>query len=221
MHDVLCLRDNSTPLQERYDRFLLWVNDKNFTSANIIAEELGLDVSEVNVFFELGNLDDDEFAIIDEKGFDMAMVFLIVRSERRGRNEIYSHYEEILNDAQPLRKLMVIADKSSTYNSAVELVKKVNGNCWLSISNYLKQRGIVNGTITSKIRGMLFWAGKAVISGKKLSVDQIAWIIRAIEHDKSKSLGVFTNDTIRLEFNDDYQIFAEIHEILNEYEVNE
>lgn len=220
MPDKLNLLNTAIPLQKRYDDFIIWLSKKNHAVIEFMAQELEISVSEVDVFNELDSLDEDEFEIIDSIGFDVGLLFIIVRSPKEVRKIMYDRSKEILNSEQPLTKLKSIVDEHSDYTSIEELAKKVTGNCWKSIASYLRQRDIASGTINKKIRQMFMQVGNQITAGNAISEGQLSWIIRAIEHDKANSLGVFTNDTIKTEFQEDYLIFTQIHQHINKYGTN-
>lgn len=220
MPDKLNLLNTTIPLQQRYDDFLLWLSAKNHAVIEFMAQELELTVSEVDVFNELGALDEEEFKIIDSIGFDVGLLFIVVRSPKEIRKIMYDRNEEILHSQQPLTKLKSIIDEHSDYTSIEELTKKITGSCWKSVASYLRQREITSGTITKQIRRMLMQVGNRIIAGNEISEKQLNWIIRAIEHDKASTLGIFTNETIRTEFQEDYLIFTQIHQHISKYGTN-
>lgn len=218
MRDKLGLMDKAVPLQQRYDKYVLWLNTKNYPVSDFIAAELGLTVGEADVFAELGALDEEEFDIIDQKGFDIGHLFLIVRASKVTRNIIYQRSQEIINAMQPLNMMKRIVDENSNYIKVEELIRKVSAKCWSKLSSYLKQRGIEDGTINKGFRSMLVTANMKITKGELLSDKMVEWIVRAVHHDKSLALGVFTNDVIRLNFHDDYVILTQISESMSEYE---
>jgi len=220
MKDKLNLLDSSIPLQKRYDDFILWLSSKNHAVIELMAQELGLAVSEVAVFNELGELEDDEFAVIDKTGFDIGLLFIVVRAPEKVRRIMYDRSVEILKSSQPLTLLKEIGDAHSDYTSIEELVKQISGNCWKSIASYLRQRSIVSGTITKNIRRMLMQVGNNINNEKEITDGQLGWIIRAIQHDNAESIGVFTNETIKTDFNDDYLLILRIHEHIERYETD-
>lgn len=220
MKDKLNLLDSSIPLQKRYDDFILWLSSKNHAVIELMAQELGLAVSEVAVFNELGELEDDEFAVIDKTGFDIGLLFIVVRAPEKVRRIMYDRSVEILKSSQPLTLLKEIGDAHSDYTSIEELVKQISGDCWKSIASYLRQRNITSGTITTKIRSMLMQVGKRINTQSEVSDKQYAWIIRAIQHDYSESIGAFANEIVKTEFFEDYQIIIKIHEHIEKYETN-
>lgn len=220
MKDKLNLLDSSLPLQKRYDDFLLWQSSINHVVIEFMAQELGLTVSDVAVFNELGELEDDEFAIIDKTGFDIGLLFIVVRAPEKVRRIMYDRSTEILKSSQPLTLLKEIVDEHSDYTSIEELVKQISGDCWKSVASYLRQRNITSGTITKNIRGMLMQVGNNTNDEKGITEGQLGWIIRAIQHDYTDSIGVFTNDIVKADFNDDYQIIIRIHEHIEKYETN-
>jgi hypothetical protein len=220
MRDKLNLLDPKISLQKRYDDFLRWLSTKNHAIIELMADELGITISEVDVFNELGDLDDEEFGIIDKIGFDIGLLFIVVRAPKDIRKIMYERHSEISKSHQPLTALKSIVDEHSDYASIEELVQKVSGECWKSVSSYLKQRDIVSGTITKKIRGMLIQVGNKIMAENIVTEGQIGWLIRAIEHDKTNNLGIFTNDIVKDTFNDDYHIFIQIHEHIVKYGTN-
>nr|WP_315088855.1 hypothetical protein [uncultured Chryseobacterium sp.] len=220
MKDKLKLLDSSIPLQERYDAFLLWQSSINHVVIEFMAQELGLNVSEVAVFNELGELEEDEFDIIDKTKFDIGLLFIVVRAPEKVRRIMYDRSEEILKSSQPLTFLKEIVDEHSDYTEIEELVKQISGDCWKSIASYLRQRNIISGTITKNIRRMLMQVGNNINDAKEISEGQLGWIIRAIQHDHADSIGIFTNDTVKADFNDDYIIVTRIHEHIERYETD-
>ena len=65
MADKLKLLDANIPLLDRYDKYLQWDNQHSIISPNIIAQELEIGIAYVEVFLDLGQLESDEFIIID------------------------------------------------------------------------------------------------------------------------------------------------------------
>lgn len=220
MRDNLGLLNALIPLQKRYDAFLLWLSSKNHAVIEFMAQELGLTVSEVDVFNELGDLDEDEFNRIDKIGFDIGLLFIVVRAPKEIRNIMFDRHQEILNSLQPLTVLKSIVDEHSSYTSIEEMVRKISSDCWKSIASYLRQRDLVSGTITKKIRGMIMQVGIKVSRDEGISEGQLDWIVRAIEHDHTKTLGIFTNESIRTEYYEDYLTFQQIQEHIRRYASN-
>lgn len=220
MRDKLCLLDTTISLQKRYDIFLFWLSSKNHGVIEFIAQELGLAVSEVDVFNELGELDAEEFDSIDQIGFDIGLLFIVVRAPKEVRRIMYERHVEILSSPQPLTTLKAIVDEHSNYNSIEELVKQVSGNCWKSVASYLRQRDIISGTITKSIRSMLMQVGKKINEEKEISEKQWGWIVRAIQHDHAGDLGIFTNDNLKENHYEDYELFIQIHEHIVKYATN-
>ena len=220
MKDKLGLLNIAVPLQERYDKFLLWLSSKNHAVIEFMAQELGLTVSEVDVFNELGELDENEFEIIDRIGFDIGLLFIVVRAPKEVRKIMYDSSESILNSPQPLTSLMEIVDSQNDYTSIEDLVRQISGDCWKSVASYLRQRDLTSGTITKSIRSMLVQVGNKINAGNSASDKQYAWIIRAVQHDNVDSLGIFTNETIQTDFSEDYQIIIKIHEHIERYGEN-
>lgn len=222
MIDKLSLLDSSVPLQKRYDSFLMWANDNNCITPEPMAAELGIAVSEVDIYLMLGALEEEEFTIIDKAGFDTDHLFIIVRENRReARNKIYVAAQEILKSSQPLSRIKEILDGSSHYNYVEDGVKKISAGCWFTIASYLKQRNIENGTITKKFRSMLVTAGKMINTGQQLSDKMMNWIIGAINHDLDNNLGIFTNDDIKTKHGNDFEILNDIRENIDYYVKNE
>ena len=62
--------------------------------------------------------------------------------------------------------------------------------------------------------------GNKINTNLEVSEKQYQWIVRAIQHDHSQSIGIFNNDTIKMDFNDDYQIIIKIHEHIEKYDTN-
>lgn len=218
MKDKLNLLNSSIPLQKRYDDFIIWQSSINHVVIEFMAQELGLTVSEVAVFNELGELEDDEFTIIDKTGFDIGLLFIVVRAPKKVRRIMYDRSVEILKFPQPLTLLKEIVDEHSDYTGIEELVKQIAGDCWKSLASYLRQRDIISGTITKDIRSMFMRVANNINKGNEITEKQLGWIIRAIQHDYAQSIGVFTNETVRTEFPDDYQIIIRIHEHIEKYE---
>lgn len=220
MKDKLKLLDASIPLQKRYDNFLLWQSSINHVVIEFMAQDLGLTVSEVAVFNELGELEEDEFAVIDKTGFDIGLLFIVLRAPEKVRRIMYGRSDEVLKSSQPLTFLKEIVDEHNDYTGIEELVKQISGDCWKSISSYLKQRNIISETINSGFRSMLMQVGNKLNKELEVSEKQYGWIVRGIQHDYAKAIGVFTNETIKNDFNDDYLMIIRIHEHIEKYETD-
>src|SRR3954451_1143584 len=105
MVDRLKLLNPKTPLQDRYDDFVRWITSKNHSIPELIAQDLGVSVSVVDVYFQLGRLDDDEFAIIDSCGFDIGSLFVFIRQPKKVRKRIYHNSKLLLQSKQPLQAI--------------------------------------------------------------------------------------------------------------------
>jgi len=214
MIDTLGLLDMSIPLSERYDKFLLWMSTKNHSIPELLAHEIGVNPSVIDVFFMLGHIDDEEFNMIDARKLDIGALFIFIRYSKEIRTKVYENAEKLLKSGQPLAMIKAFIDEHNTFNAG-ELIQKVSSKCWSKISQYLKQRSIVNGTITAGFRSFLVTCAKQKNQGKELSTAQVDWIERAILHDKIKELGIFTNSALVKNFNDDYLLLKEIINNIN------
>jgi hypothetical protein len=209
MADLLQLTNKGVPLQKRYDQFVLWINEQTNNVPELLANSLGVDVSVVDVFFELGNLDVEEFSLIDENNIDIDELFLIVRTRKEVRLEAYKNASVLLSGKQPLKAIREFIDKQM-FGSQEDLIKRVSADGWSCINKYIKQRNIVNGTITKSFRSFLYRVSKFKKENRELSSAMMDWLIRAIIHDDANNLGVFTNSALKKEFSDDYELLGKI-----------
>lgn len=215
MADKLNLLDANIPLLERYDKYLQWDNEHSIISPNIIAQELEMGIAYVEVFLDLGQLETDEFAIIDKNKIHIDALVAIVKEDRADRLKIYENYTQIISNTQePIKALrnFIDGDDEPLYK---EKLLKISSGAYFAISKYLKQRNIENGTITKGFRKLLFDIGKLIDNEDEMSDKQSDWVIRAITHDNIHSLRVFTNDILETDFQDDQLIFKEIISMIN------
>jgi len=214
MADILNLLDTSIPLQKRYDTFLKWDNQNAFTVTNLVATKLEIGIAHVEVFFDLGKLDDEEFPIIDDKKISIDSLVLIVKEEKSTRLKVYSDYEKIVNTIQPIKALREYID--NLINPSIDhLYEKLTSGVFFSISKYLKQRGIDETPLNLWFRSFMVGCGKTVSKGENLSERQKAQITRAISYDNMSSLNVFSNDILKNDFEADFNVFQEITELIN------
>lgn len=194
MKDILGLTDIGIPIQERYDKFLLWSNTHPAIIADVIAGQIEVDSSVVDVFFLLGEME-DEFQIIDDKKIDVSALFLIVRCEKAVRMKIYDNAERLLSESQPMHAIRRFIEKASSpdFNS---IVNQISATTWKIASKYVRSRKIESGTITSKFPGMLNKAYRFKNNGWRISDNMCDWIIRGIVHDREHEFGIFTNPEI-------------------------
>jgi hypothetical protein len=220
MIDNKKLLDTKIPLSKRYDEFIIFVSGRNNSIPEFVANDLGIEPWQVDVFFELNNLDEEEFEIIDKIGFDIGHLFVVVRAERRIRNLMYERCEEILTAEQPLTILKNITDENSHYNVVEQNIHLISAKCYKSLATYLKDTKIVNGTITSKFSSFLNKVSARRSKNEIISEKMASWIIRAIHHDKEKNLGIFTNDIVKNEYPEDLKLIVEISENIDIYASN-
>ena len=208
MRDILKLTDADIPIQKRYDAFLIWCNEHPSSVSEIIAEQLGVNSSIIDVYLLLGDLE-EEFDIIDQKKIDVDFLFLIVRCDKYLRMKIYNNSEVILSNDQPVNALRTFIDKETVPDFAT-LIQQVSPAAWGSIAKYLKDRGITSGRLSISFRSMLVMATRHRKAGKEISEKMADWIILAMTRDKEKGFNVFLNDGLKKKLPEDYKIFETI-----------
>ncbi|MGF7072370.1 hypothetical protein [Mucilaginibacter sp. 3215] len=212
MKDILNLTDNSIPISKRYDDFLIWSNQNTSIVPDVIAEKLEVDSSVVDVFHQLGELE-DEFKIIDEKKIDIATLFILVRYDNpEARAKVYDNAETLLADPQPMKAVreflenLVVPDYST-------IINQVSANAWAEVSKALKARDIVAGTITKQFRSMLITAAGLKRRNEPITPKMCDWILRAINVDVQQELRIFSSETLINDFTTDFNHFESLREL--------
>ncbi|WP_333810081.1 hypothetical protein [Flavobacterium sp.] len=210
MEDKLNLLDPNIPLSERYDSYLEWETQNSTISIQVIAQNLGIREAHVEVYFDLGKLDEEEFNTIDDSKIPIDHLFLIIKEDKQKRIELYNNYKIIVNDTkEPIKAIRnyIDGDNEPLFK---KMLHNVSPNAYYSVSSYLKQRDIQSGTIIKGFRGCLINVGNRVKNGDVISDKQIDWIVKAIAHSEVESLNVFSNDILKNDLPDDYEIFRKI-----------
>lgn len=215
MVDKLQLCNIDKRLQERYDDFVIWINNKNNNVPELLAEELGVDASVVDVFFEIGNLDPEEFAEIDKNKIDVGALFVFVRNKKDVRLKVYKNATKLLSSSQPLKAIREFIDEEKM--DFDHFINSISANAWKSIASYLKLRSIDEGALSKRFRNVLFNCAKRKSGNQDISEKMIDWILEAIMYDNEKSLKVFLNLELERKFPDDYKIYELIIENLSVY----
>lgn len=215
MTDILKLLDDDIPLQKRYDTFLFWDHENTCGVTYLIAEKLGIKVSYVEVFYELGTLDAEEFESIDKLKITIDALFFVVKQNKELRLKIYANYENIIKNAtQPIRALKKFIDDDCEPDFKMKL-HSISAGAYGSIASYLKSLNIEDGSITRQFRGLLVSISKLINNGDEMSDKQANWVIRAITHDKNMSFNIFTNDILKTDYPNDFIIFQDIISDIN------
>lgn len=210
MIDKLKLCDTNVAIQKRYDDFVRWISSKNNNVTELLAEELGVDSSVVDVFFELGNLDEEEFIEIDNNKIDVGALFVFIRCSKDIRQKVYCRSNILLSSQQPLKAIREFID-----NEKVDLdilVNSLSAKSLGSIATYLKSRDIDEGALNKGFRSMIVNAAKSVNKKSKISDKMIDWILEALTYDQEKQLGVFLNGDLKSKFPADFEIIKSIIE---------
>ena len=207
------LTNRHIPLQERYDAFVLWINEKTNNVSELLASELSIEVSVIDVFFELGNLDPEEFDLIDVSGLDIDELFIVVRARKDIRLRIYNRSKTFLTQTQPLKAIRDFID-DETFVKQEEFLRKVSSDGWKCIAKYLKSRNIDNGAISKRFRGLLGTLAKFRIQGREFSPDQMSWLIGGILHDLQMELHVFTCDDLKTTYREDFNLISKAIDLI-------
>ena len=206
MKDILNLTDNSISISKRYDDFLMWSNQNTSIVPDVIAEKLEVDSSVVDVFHQLGELE-EEFDKIDEKKIDIDALFILVHYDNpAARAKVYENAEQLMNDPQPMRAIREFLDNFTVPNYA-EIINQVSAGAWSEIAKSLKARGIVAGSITKRFRGMLVRAANYKKRNEPISPRMCDWIMRGITADVQKELKIFSSETLIDDFTADFNHF--------------
>lgn len=214
MADKLKLLDTSVPLLDRYDIYLEWESQNSTISLQVVSQNLEIGIAYVEVFIDLGKLDVEEFKIIDEKKIDMDSLVLILKENKEDRKHIYENFLSIIsNTSEPVKSLrnFIGGDNEPLFR---EKLINISPEAYFRISQYLKQTGIINGTITKSFRGFLVTIGKKIQNEEFISDKQFDWLVKAISHSNVHSLDIFTNEIIRVDFPEDYNIFRQIIDLI-------
>lgn len=210
MDDKLNLLDPNIPLSERYDSYLKWESQNSTISIQVIAQNLGIREAHVEVYFDLGKLEDEEFNAIDSCKIPIDHLFLIIKEDKEKRLELYKNYTTIINGtSEPVKAIRnyIDGDNEPLFK---QLLHNISPEAYFSISSYLKQRDIQSGTIIKGFRNCLIQVGNRVRKGEEISDKQIDWIVKAISHSEVETLNVFSNDILKTDYPDDYEIFQKI-----------
>ena len=203
MPDKLNLLKNSIPLQIRYDEFVRWTSSINHSIPELMAHELGVKVSTIDVFFQLGGLEDYEFAVIDRCKLDTGMLFVFIRHTLNVRLQVYKKAKILLRSEHPLLAISKYVESLVEVDLDAEILS-ISKKAMCCISKYLEDRGIDENVLNKNFRKM--------IKKNKLSDKMIDWILQAIVYDREKSKGVFTNDILKTDHFSDYKRFRFITE---------
>jgi hypothetical protein len=201
------------PLQERYDQFLKWVSEQGNSNPEYLAPKLKVHPSIVDLFYELGALDAEEFSIIDEHKIDVGILYLIVHFNKTIRRKIYPRIDEFKLMAQPLSAIRDFVDDEivSVYSG---LLKQISGGYWKSIAAYLKAKDVDIGLLKKGVRGFFYSIGKHVDNGNELTINQLEYAAQIIVYDDEYKHGVFLNDQVQKDFSEDYELMVEAIELI-------
>lgn len=207
------LENIEIPLQERYDQFLEWVSQQSINNPEFLAPKLEVQPSVIDLFYELGALETEEFDIIDEHKIDVGILYLIVHFDKSIRSRIYARVVEFRELAQPLTAIREFVDEEivSVYSG---LLKQVCGGYWKSISQYLKAKDIDTGLLKKSVRSFFYSIGKHVSSGNELTINQLDYAAQMIVFDDEYEHGVFQNDQVHKDYPDDCQLMREALELI-------
>lgn len=209
------LTDNTIPLQKRFEEFVLWSTSNPCGVIDRLAEQLSVAPGVVEVFYELGNLDEKEFEIIDEKKIDIDSLFLVVRCNKAIREMIYENAGRLMRD-RPITAIREFIEEHSVPNFN-PLIQSISANVWGKTAQYLKALNIEDGTINKNFRSMLVRANIIKKGGKEISEKMVNWIVSGIVHDLESELGIFTNENIKNNFPKDFVVIEKIIFLINAY----
>lgn len=209
----LDLENIENPLQERYDRFLEWVSQQGNYNAEFLAPKINVEPSVIDLFFELGALEVDEFKIIDAHKIDVGILYLIVHFNKAIRSRIYPVISDFLSLPHPLSAIREFVDQEivSEYNL---LLSKVSGNYWKSISAYLKAKDVNSGLFNAKARSFFYDIGNAVNRNSILTLNQLDYAAQILVFDSELRHGVFFNDQAKKDYPTDCDNMAEALELI-------
>ncbi len=207
------LENIEIPLQQRYDQFLEWVSQQGNNNPEVLAPKLDVQPSVIDLFYELGALEPEEFTIIDEHKIDVGILYLIVHFNKPIRSRIYPRVADFMELAQPLSAIRDFVDEEivSVYSG---LLKKICGGYWKSISGYLKAKDINTGLLKKGIRGFFFSIGRHVDNGNELTINQLEYAAQIIVFDDEYEHGVFLNDQVLKDYPDDCELMKEAVELI-------
>ncbi|MDT0554505.1 hypothetical protein [Patiriisocius hiemis] len=215
MADKLDLLNKSVPLLNRYDKYLEWESQNSTISLQVVSQNLEIATPYVEAYTDMGKLDyPDEFNTIDSLNIDLDSLVLILKEESDIREHIYANYSSIiLNTTQPIKALrnFIEGNNEPLFRDKLE---SITPQAYFKIAQYLKQVGIIEGTINKGFRGLLVSIGRKIQNDEYVSDKQFDWVVRAITHSNIHSLSVFTNEIIEKDFPEDYIIFKEIITII-------
>lgn len=206
MADILNLNDSLIPISKRYDDFLLWSHEHPSIIPEVIAENLGVEISVVNVFHQLGEFE-QHFQNIDEKKVSVDSLFLLVRYDNpEVWEKVFEQVDVIQGDSQPMNALRMFIEKIMIPDY-YETINNISAKAFASIAKTLKARNITSGTINKSFRGMLVLASKNRINNERISNKMCDWIMRAINRDVQNELGIFNNEDLLNNYTEDYNYF--------------
>ena len=207
------LENINIPLQKRYDQFLEWVSQQGNNNPEVLAPKLNVPPSIIDLFYELGALEPEEFEIIDEHKIDTGILYLIVHFNKSIRSRIYPQVAAFMEMDQPLTAIREFVDDEivSVYSN---LLKEISGEYWKSISAYLKAKGIDSGMLKKKVRSFFYNIGRHVTSGNELTISQLEYAAQIIVYDYEYEHGVFLNDQVQKDYKADCELMTEAIELI-------
>lgn len=207
------LENIDIPLQVRYDEFLEWTSQQGNNNPEFLAPKLNVEPSIVDLFFELGALDEDEFQIIDQYKIDVGILYLIVHFGKAIRKRIYPKMSEFLGLAHPLTAIRDFVDEEIVSVYSV-LLRQINGGYWKSISAYLKAKGVNDGLLKKGVRSFFFSIGRHVSLGNELTINQLEYVAQIVIYDNEYEHGVFMNDQAQKDYAEDCKLIEEVVELI-------
>lgn len=216
MPDKLGLKNEAVPIQKRYDDFAQWCNENNYWSGDVIATELGVELSIVEVFTDLAQFEEEEMMIITEKSIDVDSLFIIRTYEKEIRYRIYDNWENLTSKSQRLTAIKEFGDKI-LFGDYQDHLNRVSIDSWNLILKYITERDIVNGTITKRFRSMLYNIIRYKKESKEITPSMCEWVARALLHDSKVGLNIFSNDDLKNSHKADHELFATVLDRINNF----
>jgi hypothetical protein len=126
---ILDLLNSEIPLQDRYDNFLSWLDEQNNHNSDYLASLQGVGTWIIDLYFQLHDLDDEEFKIIADNNIDLDTVYFIVHFKKVIRYKIYLKIKVFLSLRQTLSAI-----RSYVYNEVIaeyeHKLQQISGDFW-------------------------------------------------------------------------------------------
>ncbi len=218
IRDPYGLMDDSKSILERLhtfeDRVIemgydLHTSHGGLPNEHFLSQAFAVPPQIVRMYFELRKCSDDERRILLEKNLDTGVIRTLMLLHPVVRTVVYEHLDDLLKGERPLSNIIDFVENGNWRLRIRDLYDRIDREYWAAVSSLLKDKDIVNGTITKRFRSLLM-----TIKRHDASESQLMWLERAIIHDFELGLGVFTSPALQKEYP---EAVAIVKDFLDEY----